>query len=344
MILVTGGTGLVGSHLLVELALRGEQVRALHRATSDRQTVKEIFQHYRPEDGAALFSTIEWQEGDILDIPSLEDAMQGIQKVYHCAAKVSFNPRDRRALLKFNAEGTANVVNTALEENVEALCYVSSTAAVGKARDGGPVREALSWKKEKGTTHYAISKHNAEREVWRGHMEGLPAVIVNPSVVLGPGNWEKSSLTLFKNVASGLPFYTGGSNGFVDARDVAHTMTRLMDDGVRGERFLVAGENLPFRDLFSMIAKEMEKRPPSLKAPSWMTAIGWRAEKIRSFLLGLPPTITRETTRAAHGRVSYSTEKLEATLDLEFTPLSESIRNACAFFRQNGAVNGKTRC
>ena len=332
MILVTGGTGLLGTHLLYDLVSKGKNVRALKRSTSNINQVKEVFAHYsnKSED---LFNKIEWIDGDILDIPSLEEAFIGITKVYHCAALVSFVKKDYHKLMKINVEGTANISNLCLDNNIEKLCYVSSTAAIGKPIKNKIVTEDEAWNREVGNSNYSKSKFLAEREVWRAQEEGLNMVIVNPCVILGPGNIDDSSNTIFKNAKYGMKFYTDGMNAFVDVRDITKAMTTLMDSDINGERFLVTGENLFFKDLFTKCCNAFGTKTPTKKASKFMTGIAWRFEALRTKITGGKPKITKENTVSAHTVVKYSSEKLKRELDFNFTSIDDAIANAVKFYK-----------
>lgn len=337
MILVTGGTGLLGAHLLYELVSHGQKVRAIKRDSSDLKQVENLFGYYSKE-GKNLFSAIEWVEGDILDIFSIEDALVGVDKVYHCAAIVSFRQSDAALISKLNSEGTANVVNACLTSGVKKICHVSSTAALGKAERNELITEKTKWKISKQNSNYSISKLNAEREVWRGTEEGLDAVIVNPCVILGPGKWNDSSTAMFKTVYNGLKFYTDGSNGFVDVRDVAKVMVQLMDSEIKSERFLVIGENLKFREVFNMMSDEMKKERPKIAVNKELSEFGWRYEGIRSFITGKSPRITKEMARAAFRNYAYSHEKLTKAIGFTPTPIRETIKNTVDFFKSTGEI------
>ncbi len=333
MILVTGGTGLVGTHLLYTLAAAGENVRAIRRATADLSEVKAVFAYYG-DVNEALFQRIEWVEGDVTDLFSLEDALEGVEYVYHCAALVSFDPRDRRLMQRINEEGTANVVNACLDAGIKKLCHVSSTAAVGKTIDKSLIDERTLWKNSPENSHYAITKYNAEREVWRGIEEGLNAVIVNPGIIIGPSSRSGGSPAMFRQVAEGLRYYTSGSTGFVDVRDVVRLMTELMKSGISGQRYLLVAQNLPFREVFDSIAVALDRNKPSVSvAPVW-SGLAWRIEKLRRFFFGGAPLITRETARSAYQQFAYNNRKAQAFAPQPFIPIHESILHACNFYRQ----------
>jgi len=334
MILVTGGTGLVGSHLLYRLAQGNTPVRAIKRSASNTELVKKLFLYYSP-DGENLFNKIQWVEGDVTDIFTIEDALEGVEKVYHCAALVSFDPRDRNKMEKINSEGTANVVNACLDAGVKKLCYVSSVAALGRTKDNSEmIDESTQWKTSPENSFYAITKYNAEREVWRGAEEGLNVVMVNPCVIIGPGDWNVSSSMMFRVAANGLKIYAEGKNAFVDVRDVACCMEKLMDSEIKSERFLTTSENLPFKKVFDTVLNEFGKPATKIKVTPLMSKFGWRIEKIKTGIFGGTPRITKETAMAAHQTYLYSSEKIKNKLNFEFIPVEEAIRNACGFYKK----------
>ncbi len=328
MDLVTGATGIVGTHLLLELLRDGRTVRALRRGSSDTGIVARVFKHY----GAAhLENRIEWIEGDLLDAVALADAMDGAEHVYHAAALVSFDPRRADALHAVNVQGTANAVNAALEAGVKRLCHVSSTASIGAAPPGVMRDESMAFTDGRNSSDYARSKHLAELEVHRGIAEGLDAVIVNPSVIIGPGLPGRSSMTLIERLRKGTRWYTSGSNAFVDARDVAACMRKLMDQGFLGERYLLVGENASYKRLFELAAEGFGQAPPALEAKPWMLALAWRAERMRSLLTGSSPLVTKATVSSALSTRAYSNAKVTAVLGCQFRPLEESVANTVSF-------------
>ncbi|MBP9080993.1 MAG: NAD-dependent epimerase/dehydratase family protein [Flavobacteriales bacterium] len=326
---VTGGTGIVGAHVIDALLQRGREVRALLREGSDASIVKRILMHYHA-DGAARFRRIQWAEGDLFDVDLLREAMQGVQHVYHCAALVSFDPRDGRELQAINATGTGHVVDAALEAGVERLCQVSSTATIGGGMDGGTGDETKPFVADRHTSGYALSKAWAELEVHRGIAEGLEAVLVNPCVVIGPGIAGRSSMTMVERIRKGTRFFPAGSNAVVDARDVATAMTRLITEGATGERYLLIGENLPYRKLFTLIAASAGRPAPSLLLPKWALELGWRAEALRT-LFGGRPLITRNTAGTASRERCYDGKKAEVLLGLRFRAAEEAVHNVAAF-------------
>lgn len=321
MILVTGGTGFLGRHLLQALTDAEKSVRVMYR--------KKI-----PEDiPRDMVKKLDWQPGDVLDIESLEKAMEGVTHVFHCAGKVGFLPREKEELMQVNIEGTANVVNIALSRGIKKLLHVSSVAAIGRALTGRVIDENCKWEDSPNNAAYALSKYRGEMEVWRGIGEGLNAVIVNPSIILGAGNWDSGSASLIKNAYKEFPWYTGGVNGLVDARDVVKAMTRLMESDISGERFILNADNWYYKDLFTEMAKCLSKKPPSRYAAPWMGELVWRIEKIKSRFTGKVPLITKETARTAQLKVYYNSEKIRQFLPgFQFTPLKQTIEYTAAAF------------
>lgn len=331
MDLVTGSTGIVGAHVLDALLAQGREVRALLRAGTDTAIVRRILRHYHA-DGDARFQRIQWAEGDLFDVGALHGAMQGTEHVYHCAALVSFDPRDARKLHEVNVQGTANVVDAALETGVRRLCHVSSTATIGAPPDGQAADESLPFMQDRRSSGYAITKAVAELEVHRGIAEGLEAVLVNPCVVIGPGAPGRSSMTMVERIRKGSRFFPQGGNAVVDARDVASAMTRLITEGACGERYLLVGENLPYQRLFTLIAGSNGKPAPTVPLPRWALELGWRAEALRT-LFGGRPLITRHTARTGSKDRRYDGSKAEQALGMRFRRAEEAVANVAAFLQ-----------
>ncbi|MDP4797656.1 MAG: NAD-dependent epimerase/dehydratase family protein [Crocinitomicaceae bacterium] len=330
MIYVTGGTGLLGSHLLVELTKEQSSIRATYRSEEKRIQTRQLFKFYYPEDWETKFAQIEWVKGDILDVPFLLESMQDCEYIYHCAALVSFHKNDFNRLIKINREGTANIVNACLELNVKKLCYVSSTAAIGSSTNSSDdlISEKTKWKNTPTTSGYSISKYNAEREVWRGIEEGLNAIMVNPCVILGAGNWNDSSLTIFRTLEKGLKFYPLGSNATVDARDVSTVMIALMKSDIHSDRFLCIGSNQSFYDLMSEIAKQLNVKSPTIKTGRFIVEIARRLSWFFSLFSSKKPSITKETVQSLFGNSFYDNTKIKKAIGYEFKPLNETIENA----------------
>jgi dihydroflavonol-4-reductase len=330
MILVTGGTGLIGSHLLFELVNQHEKIRAIYRNEAKIKEVEALFQYYDSKLGLEKFKTIEWVPVDILDVVGLSESLVGIEFVYHCAALVSFHRRDFSTLMIVNRQGTGNIVNACLENGVKKLCYISSTAAIGG--EGLNISEASKWTQSPTTSGYSISKYSAEKEVWRGVEEGLEAIIVNPSIVFGAGNWNESSLTIFRTIQDGLPFYTCGSNAFVDARDVSQVMVKLMKSAEAvNNRFLCFGVNQSFREAFNAIARQLNKKEASIEVKPFLMQLAWRIAGLIGFFTRKRPTITKESARSAFKKSAYNRNKLDNIINHSFYTLVESIENALKY-------------
>jgi nucleoside-diphosphate-sugar epimerase len=321
LIFVTGGTGFLGTHLLRELVQRGERVRALRRSSS-RVLLEKKFS-----------SEVEWVEGDVLDVATLDDRMQGCTEVYHAAAIVRFMQKDYARLMKVNVEGTANVVNAALNAGVKKLVHVSSVAAIGRSRNDVLVNEDTAWEEGKNNSNYAVSKFLAEREVWRGTAEGLEAVIVNPSLILGSGHWEDGPPEFFTRVNNGLRVYTGGGTGIVAVGDVVALMITLMKSPVVNERFILSAENWSFKDLFFTIADALRVRRPNFKVANWMMEILWREEMLRHFVTGKKPLVTRETARIARHWSRFDNTKILTATGFRFTPVNQCISETAQLFQ-----------
>ncbi|HEY0055336.1 MAG TPA: NAD-dependent epimerase/dehydratase family protein [Pedobacter sp.] len=318
MILVTGATGFVGSELVKQLLKSGESFRAIKRASSQIPFI--LIEE----------KSIEWVEADILDYFALEKALQGISKVYHCAALLSFSAEDKKKQLRINKEGTFNLVNLCLENQIEKLIHVSSVAALGESRDGGPVTEKMQWDFDGSQQGYSISKYESEMEVWRAIAEGLNAVIVNPSIIIGKNAGTKGSGQIFETVRKGLKFYTSGSNGFVDVDDVVKAMIFLMKSDISAERFILNAENLSLKTVFTEAATAYQISPPSFEVKPWLMNIGWRGASLLSLFNGKKYGLTKDTANSAFKNISYSGEKfLTYFPDFAFKPIKASIKEIC---------------
>lgn len=315
MILVTGATGLVGSNLIQQLVLNGKSVRAIYR--------KEI-----PLNDC--HKKVNWVKGDILDILSLEDAMQDVQQVYHCAAVVSFNPAKIKSLQKTNIEGTANVVNACISSGVQKLLFVSSVAALGRIRVDKPIDESMNWTPETSNSEYGKTKYMSELEVWRGMGEGLSVAVVNPVIILGAGDWNSGSSAIFKSAYDEFPWYTSGMSGFVDVQDVVSAMITIMQSSVSGERFIISGSNAFYKDVFTMMAKYFHKKAVHKKVTPFLANIVWRLEALKSKFTGKDPLLTKETAKTAQACVQFNNTKLMQYFpNFKYTNLEKSIERIC---------------
>lgn len=322
MVLVTGGTGLLGTHLILALHEQGIAVRALYRS-------------HIPE---VVRQKAEWVQGDILDVSLLEAAMKGVQQVYHVAGYVSFRPADRQQLHAINVQGTAHVVNECLSAGVEKLVHVSSVAALGRIRQNSVINETMQWTPETSNSEYGKTKYLGELEVWRGIGEGLQAVVVNPSIIIGEHcDWSKGSMKIFQSVYHGFPWYSLGQTGWVDARDVASAMIGLMESPVSGQRYVVSGWNRSYRDVFFLIADAFGKKRPYRQVTPFKAALAWRLQALKSAVTRTSPLITRETAATSLAVVSFDNSKLlNALPGFAFTPLETSVQRICSYLKPAG--------
>lgn len=334
MNLVTGATGIVGMPLVVKLLQSGEAVRALRRATSDTSLVEAAVQGRVPEGRSRL----EWVEGDLTDQASLEAALEGVQRVFHCAALVSFHPKDHGQMDRINAQGTAHLVDAMLHCGTPRLLHVSSVAALGR-KEGQPTNEDTLFEEQPGTTGYARSKHRAEMEAWRGSVEGLPGglVVVHPTVVLGPGDFSRSSGALFDRIARGLAWYPKGSNGFVGSEDVAEACVRLGLSEVRDARFVLCAEQWTYEAMMKAIALALQVRPPHRPVHRWMVGWIWRALALVEALTGRRSVATRESLANTGAHHTYEGTRVVKAMEglgisWSYTPIGEVIEQTAKVY------------
>ncbi len=315
MIVVTGASGLVGSQVVKELSKQHNNIIALYHSTPPSKELQAL---------------ATWKQVDILDIQLLEEIFSTSKQVYHCAAVVSFNPKEKALMHQLNIEGTKNVVNACINCGVEKLVHVSSVAALGRIRPGVEISEAMNWTEDSSNSEYGKTKFLSEMEVWRGIGEGLKAVIVNPSIILGSGNWNTGSSAIFKNVFHEFPWYANGTSGFIDVADVAKAMILLMNSDINAERFILSAWNLTYRNVFDEIAKCFKKKKPSKEVTPFIAAIVWRLEYLKSLVTKKNPLITKETAATALTKVNYNNSKLLSALpDFNYSNFEQSIERIC---------------
>jgi nucleoside-diphosphate-sugar epimerase len=324
MVLVTGGTGLVGAHLLLHLAESETTVRAIYREPKSIEKTKSLFKLYQKE---YLFPKIEWVQADIIEVPSLKIAFKNVDYVYHCAGLISYDPNDEDLLRKVNIEGTANIVNFCIDNKIKKLCHVSSIAALGTpASHENHITEETEWNPEAAHSDYAISKYGAEMEIWRGQQEGLEVVIVNPGVIFGAGFWKQGSGLFFSAIKKGFPFYTNGSTAYVGISDVVKIMIQLMKSTIVGERFTVVAENLTFKKVIFSIAENLNAKKPKIEAKTWMTAIGWRLDWFVSIIFRTKRNLSKYSANSLHSSEFISNEKIKNALNFEFQSIDSVIK------------------
>ena len=319
MILVTGGAGLVGNELIQQLLAAGKKVRAIYNHTK-----------IEPQQNLEIIQC------DILDVITLEEVMQGVEEVYHCAALVSFAPSDAEKLYKINVEGTANIVNACLDANVRKLVYVSSVAALGRIREGQTINETMQWTEDSSNSKYGHSKYLGELEVWRGSAEGLQVAVVCPSIILGYSDWNSGSTKLFKSIYEGFDWFTTGTSGFVDVADVAKAMIGLMESEIVNEKYILAAENATYQYVLNTIAKGFNKKVPSKKVTPFLAAITWRLEALKNIFTKSSPLITKETAATSLTSVVYDNRKLlQALPNFKYKKLEDTILETCKKLQEN---------
>jgi nucleoside-diphosphate-sugar epimerase len=332
MNLVTGATGQLGSHVVFELALAGKPVRALYRNIDKVENVRKIFEFYN-KDAESLFHHIEWIKADINDYHALSECMVGIDMVFHTAGWVSFDEREKRKLFYINASGTTNVVNACLEAGNIRLLHVSSIATLGELSTNDPVDESILWNQGTSASAYSMSKYRGEMEVWRGIFEGLDAAIVNPSVIIGPAMHLGPAKQLFTSIRDGLKFYTVGSSGYVDVRDVARIMVLLSTASVSGERFIISCGNIQHRKILDLLSERLNKPLPKYRLTPFIARTAVILESFRSFFTNSSPRITMQTIHTAGENLKYSNLKIRNFLNVDFIPPEQSIRDAVDFYK-----------
>lgn len=338
MIFVTGATGLVGSHLIISLLQKGYQVRALKRKTADLWRVKKVFEWYSAS-AEDLFAMVEWVEGDILDYFSIEDALDGVNIIYHCAAYVSFDRRKRKRIMEVNVEGTTNLVNAALKKGVKRFCHLSSIAALGSKKDGMMITEDSFWAPGGKQSIYAESKFRSEAEVWRGVEEGLEAVVFHPSVIIGPGNWKNGSGLFFDRVYQGISFYTPGITGYVDVRDVTDAMILLTESQnfamACNRKFLINAENLEFQQFLSMIAASLHKPAPKYRAGYYMLKAAGAILQLFALISGREAILNKDIISSALRKNYYDGSRICHQFGFRYRPVSEAIKHTSQCFLES---------
>ncbi len=334
MILVTGGTGLVGSHLLYHLTKMSKRsIRAIKRG-KDVTSVLNLFKFY-DNNYQKLFNKIEWVEADVTDISSLEVAFEGVEKVFHCAAIISFNPKEKELMHNINVKGTRNIINLSLEYQVKKICHVSSIAALGSAKKNELTSEKCEWKADECTSRYSLSKHLSEIEVWRGFAEGLNTVIINPSAVIGPSERKSGTALIFKTALEGNRFYPLGSNSFVCVNDVAKIMIQLINSSITGEQFIITSENLSHKALGDFVSEALGVRKLTIPITPMLGAFACTIEKVKALFFKHNPLITKEILQEANACVSYSNKKIKEAIGYEFTAIKDAVYNTSKFYTSN---------
>jgi len=350
MIVLTGATGLLGSHLAYDLVAGGEEIIALKRPTSSMMGIEEVFSFYS-DDPASLLKKISWKDCDLMNFASVHEALEDASHIVHAAALVSFDPADRKKMIRNNVDSTANLVSAALDRKVKRFVHISSTAAIGRPPAGEEANESMIWRGGKGTSGYAESKFKSEMEVWRGIEEGLSAVILNPSIILGPGFWGGGSGAMLSRIAQGMRFYTQGVTGYVGVWDVVNAIRKSLlgietENGqvqnpgtagaIAGSRYIISSENLSYREIFTLMADALGVKAPSIKASHLMTGLAWRSNSLGSLLPGIRRILTRETADASHSIIRFSNARARDILKMDFEPVSEVVTRIVSYYDKSG--------
>ncbi|MCB0477139.1 MAG: NAD-dependent epimerase/dehydratase family protein [Crocinitomicaceae bacterium] len=329
---VTGGTGLVGSHFLFELA-KNHKVKSLTRDIRRTQQAKDLFEYYDPENAEDLWKNVEWIEGDLDDIPLLENCLQDIDYVIHAAAFVSFRRRDFNTLLKINFEGTRNLINVCLNAQIKKFVHISSVSVFSKTLDGSPIKESNRWKNDPDNSGYGTSKYLSEREAWRGMEEGLHGIIVNPSIIFGPGNPNESSNRLFVNVLREGKYYPPGANAFVDVRDVVDASIQLLESERNKEQFILNAINESYQNIFSQIAKAAGKNPPAKPISKGMIRFVYTMETLLK-IFGRHQKLTRENIRSMFKVSKFDGSKIQSEMNFDYRKMEDTIQNSLDYLKK----------
>ena len=317
MIFITGATGLVGSFLLKKLLLEGHQIKALKRKNSDLSLVSEVYEQ------------VEWIDGDLLDAVLLDEALQGVETVFHCAALVNFDSRFKTLLEDINVTGTENIVNAALSNQVKSFIHISSVAAIGRSKSNERITEDKKWEASNHNSEYAVSKYKAELQVWRGQEEGLNVIVVNPSVILGPADWNKTSTRIFKLAYRQNRFYSGGTMNYIDIRDLVESIYGLFENKKYGERYILSAGTTSYRDLMTRIAINFNRKPPMIRAGYILLWVLVGLDKVRSWVSGRKPEITSEVLRLSRANFVYDNSKIREELGIVFRNLEDTLSWSC---------------
>lgn len=331
MILVTGGTGFLGAHLLLRLINEKHSIRAIYRQEKKLDVVKRVFSYYCKNENE-LFSKIEWVKSDLNNIPSLTEAFEGITHVYHCAAFVSFEPDKFKLLRQTNIKGTANIVNLCISEKVKKLCHVSSVASIGSSKKGEQITEKTEWDAEANNSVYSITKYGAELEVWRGTQEGLDAIIVNPGIIVGPGIWKYGSGNFFKRIYKGLDYYSSGAMGYVGVNDVVKCMVHLMDSSIVNNRFILVAENLSYQQFIISVAQALNVKHPTKEVKPILLEIGWRLDWLKQKVTGKRRILTKSLAKTLVSKLAYDNSKVKTQLSFNFKTMNAVVKDTAKCF------------
>lgn len=323
-ILVTGGTGFIGSNLSARLLELGYIVRILRRPDSDLRVIKGL--------------DVEHRFGDIRDAESLQKAMDGCDTVFHTAAIVTFARKVKALQHEVNVLGTRNVVSACISSHVERLVFTSSIAALGHPSPGEIATELTAYNRGLHTG-YKLSKHLAEKEVLAGVEKGLNAVIVNPSVVIGERDIRMHGGQLLREARRGLlPFYLAGGMNIAYVGDVVRGHISAAMKGRTGERYILGGHNLTHKEIFRRVAQLVGGRPPFAKLPTPLLRFGTIVIERVCDVVGIEPLISSDMVAEAGMYNWFSSEKAKQELDYTVTSFDKTILAAYRWYKENGIL------
>ncbi len=323
-VFITGATGFLGSYIVRKLIDEGfENVYCLKRNNARTELLRKYQQK------------INWLEGDILDTPMLMDILPEMEVVIHAAAMVSFYTAGKKKMMQTAKDGTANLVNISLENNIKKFIHISSVSALGRRREEETISEKNIFSHSHYDTTYGLTKFLAEQEVWRGHAEGLNVTILNPSIILGAGRWNENSTQIFKKVYDGLKFYPGGSTGWVDVRDMASVVHHCVINDYNGERYIISSENITYQKMFELIAKNIGVAPPRKLLGNRLASILWRFEALKSYFSNHIPIVTKETIRSMAAKSSYDNTKSISELGINYHSIEKTVTDCCKVFMES---------
>ncbi|MBN2668979.1 MAG: NAD-dependent epimerase/dehydratase family protein [Bacteroidales bacterium] len=335
MIFVSGGSGMLGSYLLLELIKQGHVVKATRRSTTNLSMTQYIFRQLE-SNGDELFKKIQWVNLDLNCQMEIEEQLADIEEIYHCATEINYAPKDASSYIQRNVNITKNLSQAAINMNVKRFLHVSSIAALGVSDNDELIDEKTTWDENTEASSYSVSKYLSEMEVWRAIEEGLNAVIINPSVILGIGDWKKGSPNIFEKINRGLKFYTKGQTGFVSAKEVAQSAIALMKiPEAFGEQFVINRENLDYRTFFNLVAKNLNAKAPSIYANPIYTQLAWRFEKLKSIIIGIDPLITKQSAQTAHKKLAYSNLKVSKLINNSFPSIKQTVIEIAKIYKAN---------